>query len=96
MSLLMRFPTRRGRKAEGLSTPTMRRPMSLLMRSSKRRGSTGRRPKHPDDEKACEFARGPSAVPGPKRPVQPRRSRPALRLSVHSADINGPDAPAPS
>ena len=26
MSLLMRFPTRRGRKAEGLSTPTMRRP----------------------------------------------------------------------
>ena len=38
MSLLMSFPTRRGRKAEGLSTPTMRRPMSLLMRSSKRRG----------------------------------------------------------
>ena len=26
MSLLMRFPTRRGRKAEGLSTPTLRRP----------------------------------------------------------------------
>ena len=30
MSLLMRFPTRRGRKAEGLSTPTMRRPASSL------------------------------------------------------------------
>ena len=26
MSLLMSFPTRRGRKAEGLSTPTTRRP----------------------------------------------------------------------
>ena len=30
MSLLMRFPTRRGRQAEGLSTPTMRRPASSL------------------------------------------------------------------
>ena len=30
MSLLMRFPTRRGRKAEGLSTPTMRRSASSL------------------------------------------------------------------
>ena len=70
MSLLMRFPTRRGRQAEG--------------------------PKHPDDEKACGFARGLSGVPEPKRPVQPHRSRPALWLSVHSADINGPDAPAPS
>lgn len=70
--------------------------MSLLMRLLTRRGRKAEGPKHPDDEKACEFARGPSAVPGPKRPVQPRRSRPALRLSVHSADINGPDAPAPS
>lgn len=30
MSLLMRFPTRMGRKAEGLSTPTMRRPAGSL------------------------------------------------------------------
>ena len=29
---------------------------------------TGRRPKHPDDEKACEFARGPSGVPGQTSP----------------------------
>ena len=29
---------------------------------------TGRRPKHPDDEKVCEFARGPSGVPGQTSP----------------------------
>ena len=70
--------------------------MSLLMRLLTRRGRKAEGPKHPDDEKACEFARGPSAVPGPKRPVQPRRSRPALRLSVHSADIDGPGVNVPS
>ena len=70
--------------------------MSLLMRLLTRRGRKAEGPKHPDDEKTCEFARGPSGVPEPKRPVQPHWSRPALRLSVHSADINGPDAPAPS
>ena len=56
MSLLMRFPTRRGRKAEGLSTPTTRTSASLLVRRPRRKGSTGRRPKHPDDEKTHELA----------------------------------------
>ena len=42
--------------------------MSLLMRFSTRRGRQVEGPKHPDDEKACEFARGPSAVPGPQSP----------------------------
>ena len=42
--------------------------MSLLMRLLTRRGRKAEGPKHPDDEKACEFARGPSAVPGPQSP----------------------------
>ena len=37
MSLLMRLPTRRGRKAEGLSTPTTRTSASLLVRRLRRR-----------------------------------------------------------
>ena len=50
------------------ATPTMRRPMSLLMRSSKRRGSKGRRPKHPDDEDVRELARETSEEEGVERP----------------------------
>ena len=56
MSLLMRLLTRRGRQAEGLSTPTMRTSASLLVRRPRRKGSKGRRPKHPDDEKTHELA----------------------------------------
>ena len=37
------------------ATPTMRTSASLLVRRPRRRGSKGRRPKHPDDEKACDI-----------------------------------------
>ncbi|QQC39254.1 hypothetical protein I6I08_10440 [Actinomyces oris] len=68
MSLLMRFPTRRGRKAEGLSTPTTRTSASLLVRRPRRKGSTGRRPEHPDDEDVRELARETPEEEGVDRP----------------------------
>ena len=38
------------------ATPTTRTSASLLVRRPRRKGSTGRRPKHPDDEKTHELA----------------------------------------
>lgn len=72
--------------------------MSLLMRSSKRRGSPGRRPKHPDDEKACEFARGPSAVPGQTSPSLTGSSLPWWSRSARTereSELVEPRPPSP-
>ena len=58
--------------------------MSLLMRSSKRRGSPGRRPKHPDDEKTHELAHEVFEEEGVARPKglsTPTMRRPASSLA---------------
>ena len=70
MSLLMRLLTRRGRKAEGPKHPDDEKTHELAHEVFEEEGVAGRQAEYPDDEKACEFARGPSAVPGPKRPVE--------------------------
>ena len=69
MSLLMRFPTRRGRKAEGPKHPDDEKTHELAHEVFEEEGVRGRQAEYPDDEKACEFARGPSAVPGPQSPT---------------------------
>ena len=64
MSLLMRLLTRRGRKAEGLSTPTTRTSATFARETSEEEGVRGRQAEYPDDEKARDVAGGLSACRG--------------------------------
>ena len=57
----------RGRQAE---YPDDEKTHELAHEVFEEEGVRGRQAEYPDDEKVCEFARRPSAVPGPKRPVE--------------------------
>ena len=76
----------------------MRTSASLLVRRPRRKGSKGRRPKHPDDEKACEFARGPSGVPGQTSPSLTGSSLPWWSRSARTereSELVEPRPPSP-
>ena len=55
-SLVARFVRDEEVVGSNPATPTTRTSASLLVRRPRRRGSKGRRPKHPDDEKTHELA----------------------------------------
>ena len=55
-SLVARFVRDEEVVGSNPATPTTRTSASLLVRRPRRKGSKGRRPKHPDDEKTHELA----------------------------------------
>ena len=68
-SLLVRRPRRKGSTGRRPKHPDDEKTHELAHEVFEEEGVRGRQAEYPDAEKACEFACGPSAVPGQQSPT---------------------------